>query len=110
MSKFLSLSALLAALAAVSPLGSQTPAAAPTLAPELRAELVRLGGQLMIDGQAYEYDRQLADEIGPRLTGSANYEKAVAWSEAEFKRMGLSNVHTESWEIPATWEPKDLAD
>ena len=89
---------------------SETAGAKNALAPETREALVRLGGQMMIDGKAYDYDRQLADEIGPRLTGSANYEKAVAWSEAEFKRMGLSNVHTESWEIPATWEPKDLAD
>jgi len=61
---------------------------------------------LLIDGQAYEYDRVLADEIGPRLTGSSNYEKAVDWSEGEFKRLGLANVHTETWTIPSAWEPE----
>ena len=63
---------------------------------------------MMLAGKAYDYDRHLADEIGPRLTGSANYVKAAAWAEGEFKRMGLSNVHPESWEIPSTWEPEEV--
>src|SRR5579863_7004975 len=61
---------------------------------------------MMLAGQAYEYDRHLADEIGPRLTGSPNYVKAAEWAESEFKRLGLENVHGEAWEIPATWEPE----
>jgi len=76
---------------------------------EVRTALVLLGGQLMIADKAYEYDRQLSDEIGPRLTGSANYVKATDWAVAEFTRLGLSNVHRESWEIPATWEPESVA-
>ena len=71
--------------------------------------LLRLGGQMMLAGRAYEYDRELSDEIGPRLTGSANYVKATDWAMAEFKRLGLSNVHKEGWTIPATWEPATLA-
>ena len=51
--------------------------------------LVKLGGQLMVEGKAYEYDRKLADDIGPRLTGSDNYIKAAAWAVDEFKKMGL---------------------
>jgi carboxypeptidase Q len=80
-----------------------------TVDSQLNSDLVRLGGQLMVAGQAYEYDRHLADDIGPRLTGSANYVKAAEWAEAEFKRLGLANVHREAWEIPATWEPETLA-
>jgi carboxypeptidase Q len=83
--------------------------AAFTIDSKLNSDLVRLGGQMMLAGQAYEYDRHLADEIGPRLTGSANYVKAVEWAESEFKRVGLENVHGESWEIPATWEPETPA-
>jgi carboxypeptidase Q len=88
---------------------SAPPAESSLLPPEEQSALVRLGGQLMVAGEAYEYDRQLADDIGPRLTGSANYNKAAAWAESEFTRLGLSNVHRESWEIPATWEPETLA-
>jgi len=89
--------------------GQTSPPNSDTLTPEGQANLVRLGGQLLIAGKAYDYDRHLADEIGPRLTGSENYVKAATWAEAEFKRLGLSNVHKESWEMPATWEPQTLA-
>lgn len=68
--------------------------------------LVRVGGQLMMAGKAYDYDRVLADDIGPRLTGSANYVKAVDWAVAEFQDMDLSNVRRDPWEINATWEPE----
>jgi carboxypeptidase Q len=87
------------------------PAMAQTVAPPPadEAALVRLGGQLMVAGKAYEYDRQLADEIGPRLTGSANYAKATDWAVAEFTRLGLTHVHKEPWTIAATWEPETLA-
>src|ERR1700761_9346107 len=71
--------------------------------------LVKLAGQLLVAGKAYEYDRELADEIGPRLTGSANYVKATDWAVAEFTRLGLTQVHKEAWEIPATWEPETVA-
>src|SRR5262249_28134333 len=102
------IAALLAA--ALLPAGSLAQSAdAPKLDPAVNAELVRLGGQLMVAGKAYEYDRVLADEIGPRLTGSPNYMKAADWAAGEFKRLGLSNVHKDEWEIAATWEPETWA-
>ena len=79
---------------------------APALDAATDASLVRLGGQLMVAGKAYEYDRVLSDDIGPRLTGSDNYVKAVDWAVDEFKHMGLANVHRDPWEINATWEPE----
>jgi carboxypeptidase Q len=93
------------------PLYSQSPSSATpnNLSPEEQSALVRLGGELLIAGNAYDYDHHLADDIGPRLTGSENYVKAAAWAESEFKRLGLTNVHREAWEIPATWEPETLA-
>lgn len=39
----------------------------------------------------------LTDVYGPRLTGSDMTDKAVAWAVEELKKMGLQNVHTESW-------------
>jgi hypothetical protein len=98
-------------LASLLPACAQTSpsTASPALAPEEQSALVRLGSQLLLAGKAYDYDRHLADDIGPRLTGSANYVKAAAWVESEFGRLGLSKVHHESWEMPATWEPETLA-
>jgi carboxypeptidase Q len=98
--------ARLAAQAATAP-ASASPMTTPDVA--TTQSLVRLGGQLMLAGKAYEYDRVLADDIGPRLTGSPNYVKAAEWATSEFKRLGLSNVHREAWEIDATWEPETFA-
>jgi len=81
-------------------------AGALTIAADTRTAERQLIGDSLLNGQAYEYDRQLADAIGPRLTGSANFQKAVSWAEQQFKALGLSNVHTEEWTIPATWEPE----
>ncbi len=78
--------------------------------PQTHDALIRLGGQLMLDGKAYEYDRQLSDEIGPRLTGSGNYVKATEYAKGEFTRLGLKNVHFEIWTIPATWEPESVGE
>jgi len=69
------------------------------------ADLSRLGGALLLSGNAYEYDRQLADGIGPRLTGSTNYGRAADWAVAQFTALGLSSIAREPWNIPTTWEP-----
>ncbi len=73
------------------------------LSPDTQAIVRRIMGDTMASGQAYEYDRQLADEIGPRLTGSPNYLKAVQWGEAKFKELGLTNVHTETFTTDTWW-------
>lgn len=77
--------------------------------PGTRATVAGLIGDIMVNGRAYEYDRQLADTIGPRLTGSGNYVRAVSWAQQQFRSLGLANVHTESFTIPATWEPETPA-
>lgn len=46
----------------------------------------------------------LSDVIGPRLTGSANVERANKWTKEKMEEYGLSNVHLEPWEIPVGWE------
>ena len=79
------------------------------VSPETRAEVSKLIGNIMVEGKAYDYDRHLADEIGPRLTGSDNYVHAVSWAVEQFKSMGLKNVHTEPFHIPALWEPETPA-
>src|SRR5580698_11641450 len=75
------------------------------VSPETRDAARQLIGDSIMDGKAYEYDGHLADMIGPRLTGSPNYMRAAEWLQEQFKALGLSNVHTEDWTIPATWEP-----
>ncbi len=100
------LASALLALAATLP--AQT-APAPSLAPATTANLERLAGYSLLHNPAYEYDRQLADDIGPRLTASDNYVKATDWAVAEFTRLGLKNVHKESWTLASSWEPAEFA-
>ncbi len=72
---------------------------------ETRDAARQIIGDSILNGKAYEYDGHLADMIGPRLTGSSNYMSAAEWAVQQFKELGLSNVHTEEWTIPATWVP-----
>jgi hypothetical protein len=58
-----------------------------------------LDAGLRSDG-AYRKLAWMCDRIGPRLSGSENLEKAVAWCAAEMKRDGLDNVHTEKVMVP----------
>lgn len=88
---------------------TQPQSKAVAVSPDTHAAVTRLTGEILVNGQNYEYDRQLADTIGPRLTASANYERAVEWARQKFTAMGLSNVHTEPFVINAAWEPKSPA-
>jgi carboxypeptidase Q len=96
----------LALLAALLPFCAH---AQTTVSPDTRTAVRQLIGDIMVDGKAYEYDRQLADNVGPRLTGSDNYVHAVSWAVDQFKSIGLANVHTEPFTMPALWEPEVLA-
>ncbi len=52
-----------------------------------------------------EYASGLFDGIGPRLTGSPDFEKAEQWCLDQLRRMGASNVHAESWgEFGMGWQ------
>lgn len=46
----------------------------------------------------------LCDEIGPRLTGSKNLQRANEWAARKMTEYGLANVHQEPWEAPEGWE------
>jgi carboxypeptidase Q len=45
----------------------------------------------------------LSDNIGPRLTGSAQLKQANDWTADLFRKYGLSNVHLEPWIIAHSW-------
>ncbi len=44
-----------------------------------------------------EYGSALADDIGPRLTGSPNLAKANAWTRDQLTAMGCVNAHLDDW-------------
>jgi len=45
----------------------------------------------------------LCDLIGPRLTVSANFDKAAHWTAQRMRDYGLQNVRLEPWTIPHSW-------
>ncbi|HEV2102672.1 MAG TPA: M20/M25/M40 family metallo-hydrolase [Candidatus Acidoferrum sp.] len=45
----------------------------------------------------------LTTQIGPRLTGSPQLDRASHWTEEQFKALGLENTHLESWSIANSW-------
>jgi len=52
-----------------------------------------------------EYASALADDIGPRLTGSPNMAKANAWTKDQLTAMGCVNAHLEDWgEFGMGWQ------
>jgi hypothetical protein len=62
----------------------------------------RILGAALTRSKAYETLAHLTDRIGPRLSGSAGLEKAVAWTEGEFRGMGLDRVWIEPVKV-AHW-------
>ena len=50
--------------------------------------------------------RRLTDEIGGRVTGSAEMTKAVEWAVAGFRASNIE-VHTEKYTLPVTWSEGD---
>jgi carboxypeptidase Q len=52
-----------------------------------------------------DYASALADDIGPRLTGSPNMARANKWTADQLIAMGCANAHVESWgEFGLGWQ------
>jgi Zn-dependent M28 family amino/carboxypeptidase len=66
-----------------------------------------VAGAIVVAGQksrhAAETLQSLTSEVGPRLAGSANDARAVAWAKKTMEAAGLANVHTEPVTVPH-WE------
>jgi carboxypeptidase Q len=45
----------------------------------------------------------LATDIGPRLTGSPQLDRASHWTQEQFQALGFANAHLESWTIANSW-------
>lgn len=61
--------------------------------PQVAARIVELGRS---DNRVQEHLEQLTRSIGPRLTGSANLQRAIDWSAGQFEALGL-RVAKERW-------------
>jgi carboxypeptidase Q len=68
-----------------------------------RAALVKIAGEGLVESHTFEYLTQLSDDVGARVTGSPQSQKAVDWSLAKMRAMGLENVHAEKFQVWRGW-------
>jgi carboxypeptidase Q len=59
--------------------------------------IARIRDEGMVHSHIMEYASGLFDGIGPRLTGSPEFERGAQWSIEQLRHMGASNPHEESW-------------
>jgi hypothetical protein len=85
--------------------------AAPWEVPQPAVEKLDLNAYARIreEGIAHSHVMELAsaldDDIGGRLTGSPNMQKANDWTRDQLTRMGLVNAHLEDWgEFGMGWQ------
>jgi carboxypeptidase Q len=82
--------------------------AAPVPATATNPVAARLAGAALTERGAYQIARHLADNVGARLAGSKQAERAVIWAEAAMKRAGLQRVRREPLTV-RTWERGPLS-
>ncbi len=68
-----------------------------------KAGLVKIAGEGEMDSHAFQYLTELSDEIGGRVTGSPEAQKAVDWGVAKMNAIGLKSVRAEKWTLWRGW-------
>ena len=87
---------LRAAAAAVLLAGAAPTASAQTDSANIR----KIYDEALLRGQSYENLRQLTGQIGGRLSGSPEAQKAVEWGEATMKKAGFDKVFLQEVMVP----------
>ena len=77
-----------------------------TSSPDEPAISVRLSAlaQAAYKTDVYPDIERLADQIGPRLTGSAAARHAEKYVLERMREIGLSHVHPEAWFLARSWQ------
>jgi carboxypeptidase Q len=65
-----------------------------------RGPVARLVGEALGSRHAWERLAELTDTFGPRISGSQNLERAIAWAVEEMRRDGLEDVRAEPVMVP----------
>lgn len=74
-----------------------------SIADQYQRPAALLLGRALIANRGMEVLSVLCDEIGPRLTGSENAERAIAWCQERMRADGFENVRAEPVLVPH-WE------
>ncbi len=69
-------------------------------AESLRDPVTRVLTAAAADDGAWRRLAELTDEIGPRVSGSAALERAIAWAAESLRADGQENVHLETAAVP----------
>lgn len=67
------------------------------------AMLARIRAEGLAHSEAPVVFNKLAVEIGPRLTASPAYKRAIDFVQSQLTAWGLSNVHLEPWKFGRGW-------
>ena len=67
---------------------------------QLKRQATRLTAESLFTDHAYQTLASLCDGVGPRLSGSPAYDRAVDWALKAMKDAGLQNVHKEMVMVP----------
>jgi Zn-dependent M28 family amino/carboxypeptidase len=65
--------------------------------------LVKIAGEGLLNSHAFQYLTELSDDVGGRVTGTPQAQKAVDWGVAKMKAIGLEDVHAEKWQLWRGW-------
>ena len=65
--------------------------------------LAKIAGEGFMNSHAFDYLTELSDNIGGRVTGTPQAQKAIDWGIAKMKSIGLENVHAEKWQLWRGW-------
>ncbi|GEQ86846.1 peptidase M28 [Patiriisocius marinistellae] len=63
-------------------------------------QLRKIYNASLLDGKSYDWLDHLSNKIGGRLSGSANAEKAVKYTQAELDKLGLDKVWLQPVMVP----------
>ena len=68
-----------------------------------KAALTKIAGEGMMNSHAFEFLTELSDNVGARVTGTPEAQKAIDWGVAKMRAIGLENVHAEKWQLWRGW-------
>lgn len=60
----------------------------------------KISDEILLNGQAYDNLRELTKDIGHRLSGSENYDKATIWAEKKLREAGADKVWLQETMVP----------
>src|SRR5882724_1005697 len=66
--------------------------------------LTKIAGEGMMNSHVFEYLTELSDNVGARVTGTPEAQKAIDWGIAKMRAIGLENVHAEKWQLWRGWK------